>query len=393
MKRWIAHIDLDAFFVSVEEVLNPSLKGKPVIVGGDPSVGRGVVAAASYEARRFGIHSAMPVTKAKRLCPHAIFVRGNHRYYARASEAVFRIVETYTPFIEVVSIDEAYIGLTGFEMLFGHPLKALEQMKREIREKLHLTISAGLSSNRLLAKVASAEAKPDGIICVFHGYEEAFLAPLPVEKLPGVGGKMSKKLHMLGIRKIRDIVAIGEDLMKAVFGEVGASLYRRARGGGGGQIDMKDSMPKSVGHETTLDEDSNDVDLLENILSFLSEKVGRRLRKKGLMGSTVTLKLRYSDFATITRSQTISDPTSFDSIIFRTVQALFRKAYTRRTSVRLLGVSVSNLTHDRLQFDLFTGAWQLKMKRLYTGVDRVREKYGFDSVSGGRSSLLRFSHH
>ncbi len=393
MKKWIAHIDLDAFFVSVEEVLNPSLKGKAVIVGGDPTVGRGVVAAASYEARKFGIHSAMPVTKAKRLCPHAIFVRGNHRYYARASEAVFRIVEMYTPFIEPVSIDEAYIGLTGFEMIFGHPLKALERMKHEIKEKLHLTISAGLSSNRLVAKVASAEAKPDGIICVFHGYEEAFLAPLPVERLPGVGGKMSEKLHMLGIRKVMDIVAIGEDLMRTVFGDVGLSLYRRARGEGGRRIDMEDSMPKSVGHETTMDEDSNDIDLLENILSFLSEKVGRRLRKKGLMGSTITLKLRYSDFVTITRSQTISEPTGFDAVIFRTVQALFRKAYTRRTSVRLLGVSVSNLTHSHLQFDLFTGAWQLKMQCLYMGIDRVREKYGFDSVSGGRSSLLRSLRH
>ena len=391
MDRWIAHIDLDAFFVSVEEVLNPVLKGKAVIVGGDPHTGRGVVAAASYEARKFGVHSAMPVTKAKRLCPHAIFLRGNHGYYSRASEAVFKIVGRYTPFIEIVSIDEAYIDLSGFERLYEHPLRALERMKLEIKEKLHLTISAGLASNRLVAKVASAEAKPDGIICIFHGYEEAFLAPLTVEKLPGIGEKMREKLHPLGIRRVRDIVAIGEELMKTAFGEIGVALYRRAKGEGGNKLDMEDFMPKSVGHETTFDEDSNDIDFLENSLSYLSEKVGRRLRRKGLKGSTVTLKLRYSDFITITRSQTISEATNFDTIVFQTAQTLFRKAYMRRTRVRLLGISVSNLTIDYLQLGLFTRSLQLKMKNLYRGIDDVRDKYGFDSLVCGRSSLIRSS--
>jgi len=391
MRRWIAHIDLDAFFVSVEEVLDPSLKGKAVIVGGDPGLGRGVVAAASYEARKYGVHSAMPVTKAKKLCPHAIFLRGSHGYYGRASDAVFRIVEKYTPFIEKVSIDEAYIGLSGFERLYGHPLKALERMKCEIKEKLRLTISAGLASNRLVAKVASAEAKPDGIICVFHGYEGSFLAPLPIEKLPGVGEKMHEKLRLLGIRKVRDIVAIGDELMEAAFGEIGVALYRKARGEGGDDIDMEDSRPKSVGHETTFDEDSNDINFLESNLSYLSEKVGKRLRRKGLKGSTVTLKLRYADFVTITRSRTISEATNFDAIIFQTARALFGKAYTRRTRVRLLGVSVSNLTFDYLQLGLFTGSWQLKMKNLYRGIDTLREKYGFDSLCCGSSTIMRSS--
>ncbi|MEW5806150.1 MAG: DNA polymerase IV [Acidobacteriota bacterium] len=393
MNRWIAHIDLDAFFVSVEVVLNPSLKGKAVIVGGDPDVGRGVVAAASYQARKFGIHSAMPISRAKRLCPHAIFLRGNHKLYSRASEAVFRIVGNYTPFLEVVSIDEAYLDLSGFERLYGHPLKALERMKLEVKEKLHLTMSAGLASNRLLAKVASAEAKPDGIICILPGYEESFLAPLPIEKLPGVGEKMKERLNLIGVKKVRDIVVIGEELMETIFGETGVSLYWRARGKGDDRIDMDDSMPKSVGHETTFDEDSNDVDFLENNIYYLAEKVGRRLRKKGLRGYTITLKLRYSDFVTLTRSQTIPEATNFDAAIFQVASALFRKGYTRRMKVRLLGVSVCNITSNPWQLGLFTPAFQLKLKDLYRGIDQVREKYGFDSLSCGRSNFLRVIGH
>ncbi len=387
VQRWIGHIDLDAFFVSVEEVLNPSLKGKAVIVGGDPE-GRGVVSAASYKAREYGIHSAMPISKAKQLCPHAIFLKGHYRIYSRASDAVFKIVETYTPAVEVVSIDEAYVDLSGLERLHGHPLRALERMKRQVKDELRLNLSAGLASNRLIAKVASKEAKPDGIVCIFPGYEESFLAPLPIEKIPGIGEKMKGHLNLLGVRKIRDIVDIGEALMRTAFGETGSWLYHRAKGEGNDEIEDREHHPKSVGHETTFVEDSNNLAFLESTLSYLSEKVGRRLRKKGLRGYTITLKLRYSDFVTLTRSETISEAANFDAIIFQTAASLFRKAYVRRTRVRLLGVSVSNLTDEGWQLHLFDRWRQIKMRNLYKGIDRVRKKYGFDSLSCGRSWLI-----
>lgn len=387
VQKWIGHIDLDAFFVSVEEVLNPSLKGKAVIVGGDPE-GRGVVSSASYKAREYGVHSAMPISKAKQLCPHAIFLRGHYASYSKASESVFRIVRCYTPLIGVVSIDEAYIDLSGLERLYGHPLKTLEKMKRHVKEKLHLDLSAGLASNRLIAKVASKEAKPDGILCIFPGYEESFLAPFPIEKLPGIGEKMKSRLNLLGVKKIRDIVDIGETLMRTAFGEMGSYLYHMAKGEGDDEVEDGDHHPKSVGHETTFDEDSNNLTFLENSLYYLSEKVGRRLRKKGLRGYTITLKLRYSDFVTLTRSETISEATNFDATIFQTASSLFRKAYTRRTRVRLLGVSVSKLTSEGWQLHLFDRWYQIKMRNLYRGIDRVRQKYGFDSLSCGRSSLI-----
>ncbi len=387
VRKWIGHIDLDAFFVSVEEVLNPTLRGKAVIVGGDPE-GRGVVSSASYKAREYSVHSAMPISKAKQLCPHAIFLRGSHSSYSKASDAVFRIVENYTPFIEIVSIDEAYLDLSGLERLYGHPLRALEKMKHQVKEKLHLNLSAGLASNSLIAKVASKEAKPDGIVCIFPGYEGSFLAPLPIEKLPGIGEKTKKRLNLLGVRKIRDIADIGETLMRTAFGEMGSCLYHMAKGEGDDEIERSDHHPKSVGHETTFDEDSNDLYFLENNLYYLSEKVGRRLRKKGLWGYTITLKLRYSDFVTLTRSETISEATNFDATIFQIASSLFRKAYTRRTRVRLLGVSVSNLTSEGWQLHLFDRWHQIKMKNLYRGIDRVRQKYGFDSLSCGRSVLI-----
>lgn len=387
VQRWIGHIDLDAFFVSVEEVLNPSLKGKAVIVGGDPE-GRGVVSAASYKAREYGIHSAMPISRAKQLCPHAIFLRGHYKIYSRASEAVFRIVGHYTPSIEIVSIDEAYIDLSGLERLYEHPLRALEKMRHQIRKELRLDLSAGLASNRLIAKVASKEAKPDGIVCIFPGYEESFLAPLPIEKIPGIGEKTKSRLNLLGVRKIRDIVDIGEPLMRTAFGETGSWLYHRAKGEGNDEIGGGDHLPKSVGHETTFTEDSNDLSFLENSLYYLSEKVGRRLRKKKLRGYTITLKLRYSDFVTLTRSETISEATNFDALIFQTAASLFRKAYTRRTRIRLLGVSVSNLTSEGWQLHLFNLWQQIKMRNLYRGIDRIRQKHGFDSLACGRSAFL-----
>ena len=269
--RKILHVDMDAFFVSVEEALDPSLKGKPVIVGGDPD-GRGVVAAASYAVRRYGVHSAMPIAQAKRLCPHAIFLSGSHRRYSEYSAKVFEILKRYSPLVEPMSLDEAFVDLTGCERLHGPVLKSAEKIRNEILEALGLNASIGIASNKLLAKIASAYCKPNGMLWIAPGMEQRFLAPLPIQRIPGIGPTFGAELRRMGIKSVGDLARLPLELLEEAYGKWGVSLYSKARGISDSPVIGEVEDPRSISRETTLEMDSADPLFLESTLSYLTEK-------------------------------------------------------------------------------------------------------------------------
>ncbi len=384
--RSILHIDMDAFFVSVDQVRDPSLTGKPVIVGGDPD-GRGVVAAASYEARAYGIHSAMPIARAKRLCPHAIFLRGSHHLYSEFSGRIFDILDRYSPLVEPMSLDEAYVDLTGCERLHGPMTETAERMHDEIKNTIGINASVGMAANKLMAKIASGMAKPNGLLRILPGHEAAFLAPLPIGRIPGIGPKSGEEFKRMGIHNVRDLAALPLELLEEVYGEWGYRLYQKARGVCESPVLKRDDT-RSISRETTLEEDSTDPAFLESTLSGLVEKAASQLREEGLRARCVSLKLRYSDFKTVTRSHTLSDAACEDPIIFDTVRNLFRKLFTRRTRVRLIGVALTSLTSGAPpQMELFENLDARQWQKLYQGIDRLREKYGFRSILRGSSVI------
>ncbi len=384
--RSILHIDMDAFFVSVEQVRDPLLTGKPVIVGGDPD-GRGVVAAASYEARAYGIHSAMPIARAKRLCPHAIFLRGSHHLYSEFSGRIFDILDRYSPLVEPMSLDEAYVDLTGCERLHGPMTETAERMHDEIKNTIGINASVGMAANKLMAKIASGMAKPNGLLRILPGHEAAFLAPLPIGRIPGIGPKSGEEFKRMGIHNVRDLAALPLELLEEVYGEWGYRLYQKARGVCESPVLKRDDT-RSISRETTLEEDSTDPAFLESTLSGLVEKAASQLREEGLRARCVSLKLRYSDFKTVTRSHTLSDAACEDPIIFDTVRNLFRKLFTRRTRVRLIGVALTSLTSGAPpQMELFENLDARQWQKLYQGIDRLREKYGFRSILRGSSVI------
>jgi DNA polymerase IV len=377
-QRWIFHVDMDAFFVSVEEIFDPGLKGKPVIVGGDPD-GRSVVAAASYEARKYGIHSAMPLSQAKRLCPKAIFIHGRHGAYGEFSRRVFNVLAKYTPDIERTSVDEGYLDMTGFERMYGHPLSVADKMKREIKERTGLNASFGISSNKLISKIASDCAKPNGILLVMPGYEREFLAPLDIKRLPGVGKVMQEKLHLLGIKTVGDIAQINKDVLESTFGKWGLDLYYSANGISNSPVEESGTV-KSISRETTFETDTLEMAFIDATLFHLIEDVAHSLRAEQLQARCITLKLRYSDFKTVTRSVTLKEPTDLDKVIYENIKSLWKKAYTRRGRVRLVGAGVSNFTSAVSQPDLFEGEKMRKLKNYYRSIDKIRAKYGDDAV-------------
>src|SRR4029077_15726570 len=299
----ILHVDMDAFFVSVELLEHPELRGLPVVVGGQPDQ-RGVVSAASYEARRFGIQSAMPLRTAGRLCPHAVFLDGHHELYGRGSDRIAAILEKYSPVVEMASIDEAYLDLAGTERLYGPPLAAAHRLIREIRDTTGLPCSAGLAATRLVAKVASDQANPRGLLCVPAGAEEAFLAPLGVRKIPGIGKVTEAALHAFAIQTVGQLAAVPLDKLEEAFGQWGAALYRKARGQDAFEF-FVDAEPKSLSHNQTFGQDTCDRAQLDSALSFLCQKAGKRLRDAGLYTRTITLTLRHADFKTLTRASTL----------------------------------------------------------------------------------------
>jgi DNA polymerase-4 len=384
MVRNILHIDMDAFFVSVEEVRDPSLKGKPVIVGGSPD-GRGVVAAASYEARKYGIHSAMPIGRARRLCPDAIFLRGSHGVYSEFSGRIFDIMNTYSPLVEPMSLDEAYVDLTGCERLHGSIVDTAVRMHDEIKSKVGINASVGMAANKLMAKIASGMAKPNGLLRILPGYETTFLAPLPVGRIPGIGPKSVEEFKRMGVHTVRDLAAIPLGLLEEAHGEWGTRLYEKARGISRSPVSKNDDT-RSISRETTLDKDSNDPEFLESKLSFLVEKAASQLREEGLRARCVSLKLRDSNFKTVTRSHTLNEATCEDHVIFVTVGNLFRKLFTLETRVRLVGVALTSLTVDApSQMELFEDMDARQWQKLYQGIDSIRDKYGFRSIVRGSS--------
>jgi DNA polymerase-4 len=381
--RTIFHVDMDAFFVSVEELFDPSLKGKPVVVGG-PRDARGVVSAASYAARKFGIHSAMPLRTAAKLCPEAIFVEGHRERYTDASRQVHAILCEFSPLVEMASIDEAYLDLTGTERLLGSPLAAADRLHARMKQATGLNCSVGIGTSRMLAKVCSDQAKPNGVLQVLPGMEAAFLAPLDIRRIPGIGKATEERLHQFGIRKVGDLARLDEDLLRRRFGQFGLALAGKARGeDAGGWFDSEmgvEEGPKSVSHEHTFSVDTADATVLETTLTRLSEKVARRLRAHQLHARTVSIKLRYSDFSTLTRARTLPHPTALDHELIATARALFYENWRRGATIRLIGMGVSGLDASEGQMDLLDGEKNERARRALAAVDKLRDKFGDSSV-------------
>jgi DNA polymerase-4 len=391
--RTIFHVDMDAFFVSVEELYDPSLKGKAVVVGGQRNE-RGVVSAASYEARKFGVHSALPLRTAAKLCPHAIFVDGHPERYRECSEKVYAVLTAFSPQVEMASIDEAYLDMTGTARLHGPPLRAAHKLHQRMKEETRLNCSIGIGSSRLIAKVSSAQAKPNGVLWIVPGEESNFLAPLDVREIPGVGKVMERHLHELGIQKVGDLARLGEAELEERFGKWGLALAGKARGeDAGGWFDTEvgaDTEAKSISHEHTFNEDTSDVNQLGATLMRLSEMVGRRLREAKLHARTIQLKLRYKDFTTITRAHSLPAPTQLDGEIFEQARTLFRNNWKPGREVRLLGVQASSFEAQAEQINLLEGGRQQRWKDALAAADRLRDKFGESSVTLAAGMRGRF---
>jgi DNA polymerase-4 len=379
----ILHVDMDAFFVSVELLERPELIGKAVVVGGRPDQ-RGVVTAASYEARKFGVHSAMPLRTAGKLCPHAVFLDGRHRKYGEWSDRIATILVKFSPIVEMVSIDEAYLDLAGTERLHGPPLAAADKLLRRITSTTSLPCSGGLAATRLVAKVASEQAKPRGLVWVAPGSEARFLAPLPVRKIPGIGEVTERALRALGLQTVGQIADVSQEKLEKIFGQWGTALYRKARGGDSYEF-VIDAEPKSISHNHTFGDDTNDTEALVAMLSHLSQKACKRLREAGLATRTVTLTIRYAGFDTYTRSKTLPEPTLLDRDIFAVFQNLFREHRNMKRKIRLLGVSLSGFSHGVQQLDLLEQERRGKLEKLTRAADNLRDRFGFDSVKFGGS--------
>jgi len=379
----ILHVDMDAFFVSVELLERPELRGKPVVVGGRPDQ-RGVVSSASYEARQYGIRSAMPLRTAGRLCPHAIFLDGHHEKYAEWSDRVASILAKFSPIVEMTSIDEAFLDLGGTERLHGPPLAAADKLLRAITQSTALPCSGGLAATRLVAKVASDQAKPRGLVWVVPGMEARFLAPLSIRKIPGIGEVTERALRALGIESVEQLAAHQQEQLEKIFGQWGTALFRKARGGDSFEF-LIDAEPKSISHNHTFGEDTDNVAEMESLLSHLSQKACKRLREAGLSSRTLTLTIRYAGFQTYTRSHTVTEPVRLDADIFAIFLELFREHRDPKRKVRLLGVALSGLSHGAEQLDLLEAERRERLAKLTKATDQLRDKFGFGSVQFGGS--------
>ena len=374
---YIAHFDLDAFFVSVERILDPSLVGKALILGGSRE--RGVVSTCSYEARKFGVHSAMPMARAVALCPHAIVMQGTRGQYSKFSQWVTDIIAAKSPLFEKASIDEFYIDLTGMDRFFD-PLQWTIDLRKEIIETTGLPISFGLASNKMVAKMATNAAKPNGFLQVLAGKEKEFLAPLQVGEIPGVGEHMLKTMHSLGIMTIKDLSAYPQHLLEQNFGKYAEVLQQKAEGihsGSGHHFHEA----KSMSTEHTFSENSADQDFLQAELMRMTEKLGHELREDGKMTKCVAVKIRYPDFETHTRQMAIA-PSSYDDELIKVVKDLFGNLYKQKHAVRLIGVRFSELTDSSLQTDLFEN--RVRKASLYTAIDAVKLRFGKKSVGRGK---------
>ncbi len=384
----ILHIDMDAFFAAIEQQANPELQGKPVIVAGDPD-GRGVVATASYEARMFGVRSAMPLKEARRRCPHAILVRGRHSYYEKVSNRLLKVYRKYTPTVEPFSIDEAFLDVRGCERLHGDACEIAHKIKTDVREGFGLTCSVGIAPNKLVAKMASDMKKPDGLTVIRSEDIASVIWPLPVRKLYGVGEKTSEVLESLGVKTVGAVAEMPVELLVEKFGETGRLLHSLACGIDNSRVNPAiGEMPKSIGHEITLQEDSKNERLILTHILSLSQQVGRRLRQQGLVGRTVVLKLRYSDFTTLTRANTFSFFTCLDEDIYEAAKRLLLINWSRPRKIRLVGVTVTSLSsQDDFMRQLALFEEDEKRRRVAATMDKVRDRFGESAIT--RASLIR----
>jgi nucleotidyltransferase/DNA polymerase involved in DNA repair len=379
----IIHLDMDAFYPAVEVLDNPGLKGKPVIVGGIK--GRGVVSSASYEARKFGVHSAQPMVTAMRLCPHGIFQPVRMSRYTEVSDQVFKIFYRFTPLVEPLSIDEAFLDVTGSARLFGNPVEIAKKIKQTVREETGLTVSAGVALSKFVAKIASDMNKPDGLTVVLPGKIREFLDPLPIGKMWGVGKVTQGALAHLGIRTFKDLSRVPVEVLEKKFGKYGPKMYELSMG-----IDERDVIThqkaKSIGHEETFAEDILDIDMAKKELLYLAGKVARRLRHEDVEGKTITLKVKYSNFVLITRSLTLNKFTNDGTIIYKTACRLLENIETGKRPVRLLGISVSQFgTLGSIeQLSLFSPIeLDKKTKDLNTTLDSLQDRFGEKIVRPG----------
>ncbi len=374
MDRRIIHMDLDTFFVSVERLMDSSLIGKPVIIGGIAD--RGVVASCSYEARKFGVHSAMPGKFAKQLCPQAVFIRGDMDMYSKYSNIVTDIIKEKAPLVEKASVDEHYVDITGMDRFIKSSVLWTHELRQYIIKQTGLPISFGLSVNKTVSKVATGEAKPNGEKNVDAGIEKLFLAPLSIKKIPGIGGKTFTLMRNMGIERVGTIQQMPPLLLQRVLGENGPLIWRKANG-----IDNSPVVPyseqKSMSSETTFDKDTTDIEMLKRKLIKMVEKLAFELRKSGKVTGCVTLKLRYSDFQTHTFQSRI-EYTASDHVLLNKVLELFKKNYSRRVLIRLIGIKFSNLVSGFTQINLYEDTEE--MINLYQAMDRIRKRYGFKAV-------------
>ncbi|HKB85522.1 MAG TPA: DNA polymerase IV [Ignavibacteriaceae bacterium] len=375
--RIIFHLDLDAFFVSVERILDPSLNGKPVIVGGDPH-GRGVVAACSYEARSYGLHSAMPVRQAFKLCPGGIYLHGHYDEYVHFSHAVKNVLSSYAPVIEQASIDEFYMDFTGCSKIYGSMFSFASKLQQEIRQKLSLPCSIGIGSNKTVAKIGSDCMKPMGITYIVPGMEREFLSYMPIETIPGVGKVTLRELNNKGFFLIRDITKLSVGYWGTAYGKYGIALWHKANGEGTEYLTVGHEQ-KSISKETTFGSDVTSDQKIYEVLFELTGKVCQNLRDENYIASTISIKLRYSDFSTLTRSRTLK-PTDDDKVIFENARDLLRKAHTRRVGVRLIGVGVSKFSSFYEQEVLFEDE-EVRRKKLFRAIDILRKKYSYSIIN------------
>ena len=373
---YIAHFDLDAFFVSVECILDPSLKGKALILGGSKE--RGVVSTCSYEARKYGVKSAMPMARAMALCPHATVVKSSRGQYGKFSQWVTDIIAAKAPMYEKASIDEFYIDLTGMDRFFD-PLQWTIELRNEIMETTKLPISFGLASNKMVAKMATNAAKPNGYLHIIAGKEQEFLAPMSVGEIPGVGEHMLKTLNTLGILTIHDLSLFPTQLLEQYLGKYAEVLKQKSIGVYQGAIHTHHEA-KSISTEQTFFENTNDLDFLHSELLKMTEKLGHQLRQESKMTRCVAVKLRYPDFTTQTKQVAIR-PSSYDDELIKVIRDLFLQLYDQQKSLRLIGVRFSDLVEHSVQINLFENS--LKKEKLYGAIDNVKKRYGKKSINRG----------
>ena len=383
--RVIVHVDMDAFFAAVEQRDNPHLRGRPVVVGADPQEGRGrgVVSTCSYEARRYGIHSAQPISQAYRLCPHAVFLPLNGKKYHRASKEIFDILYDFTPDIEPISIDEAFLDITGSYHFYKTPLETCRAIKERIWQQVQLTCSVGIAPNKMTAKIASDVCKPNGLLEVKPENLLEFLWPLPIERLWGVGPKTTKALNAMGIKIVGDLAQIPLAELYSRFGEPGRHLYELSHGLDERDVQVDEDI-KSVSHEHTFDVDTQNREEVDEVLLSLSEKVSRRLRKNDLKGKTLTVKIRLKGFKTYTRAHTFTGRTNFFEDIYKQAKKIFAEFYQKGMAIRLIGVRISHFDDPYIQESLFKDEKEEKREKVHHVVDLIKDKFGEEAIHRGR---------